>query len=89
MNGTVESVAFNSDGSRLFSVGDDGEVYVWDMNRRQCIHRFIDEGCIQGTSLAVSNNSQYLACGSVCNFFFFLQSEVYFVCYQYSGDVVS
>lgn len=63
MNGTVESVAFNNDGSRLFSVGDEGEVYVWDMNRRQCIHRFVDEGCIQGTSLAVSTNSQYLAVG--------------------------
>ena len=63
MNGTVDALAFSADGSRLFSVGDDGEVYVWDMNARQCVHRFTDEGCLHGTALAVSANSQYIACG--------------------------
>lgn len=63
MNGSVDAIAFNNDGSRLFSTGDDGEVYVWDMDRRQCVHRFVDEGCINGTAIAVSKNSQYIACG--------------------------
>ena len=64
MNGSVESAAFNSDGSKLFSVGDDGETYIWDVNRRSAIHQFKDDGCIKGTAIAVSQNNQYVAVGS-------------------------
>jgi len=64
MNGEVTSVTFSTDGSRMFSHGDEGQVYVWDMNSRQCIHKFYDDGCIKGTSIAFSNNGQFLACGS-------------------------
>ncbi|KAK3100299.1 hypothetical protein FSP39_017837 [Pinctada imbricata] len=64
MNGNVQAVAFSRDGSKMYSHGDDGEVFVWDMNTRQCIHHFYDEGCIQGTAIAASPNNQYLACGS-------------------------
>lgn len=28
------------------------------------MHRFIDEGCITGTSIDISHNQQYLCCGS-------------------------
>lgn len=41
-----------------------GEIYEWDMNSRMCIKKFYDDGCLQGTSLAVSGNDQYLAAGS-------------------------
>ncbi|KAK2170425.1 hypothetical protein LSH36_3g28021 [Paralvinella palmiformis] len=64
MNGSVEAVAFASDGSKMFSHGDGGEVYVWDMKTRDCVHKFTDDGCIQGTSLAVSKNGHYIATGS-------------------------
>lgn len=64
MNGTVSCIAFSSDGSRLYSFGSEGQVYIWDIGSRECIHRFVDEGCTQGTTLAVSPNDQYLACGS-------------------------
>lgn len=64
MNGSVGSVAFNADGSRMYSAGDDGEVYVWDMNTRSCVHKFRDEGCLNATTLAASRDGQYLACGS-------------------------
>ena len=43
----------------------DGEVYVWDLNTRDCIHRFVDDGCIDGTAITVSKNGQYLATGYV------------------------
>lgn len=43
----------------------DGEVYVWDMNTRTCLHKFTDDGCLMGTSLAASKDGQYLACGYV------------------------
>ena len=42
---------------------DDGEVYVWDMNTRNCVHKFRDEGCLNSTTLAASRDGQYLACG--------------------------
>nr|CAD7438930.1 unnamed protein product [Timema bartmani] len=64
MNGEVTSVTFNADGSRMYSHGDSGEVYIWDMPARACVHRFLDDGCIVGSSLAFSPNSQFLACGS-------------------------
>ncbi|XP_034233330.1 U3 small nucleolar RNA-associated protein 18 homolog [Thrips palmi] len=64
MNADVKAICFNKDGSRLYSHGDGGEVYIWDMHSRSCIHRFIDDGCITGTSIAVSPSDQYLACGS-------------------------
>ena len=37
---------------------------IWDMHARACIHRFYDDGCTGGTSIAVSPSNQYLACGS-------------------------
>jgi U3 small nucleolar RNA-associated protein 18 len=43
----------------------DGEVYVWDMKSKRCIHKFKDEGCIKATALAVSPNGLYIACGYV------------------------
>jgi len=48
-----------------FAVG--GEIYVWDMQRRTCCHKFVDDGCgTRGTSLAVSTGNQYLAAGYQC-----------------------
>lgn len=63
-SGDVTSAAFSCDGSRLYSHTTEGDVYIWDMHARACIHRFYDNGCIHGTSIAVSPNNQYLACGS-------------------------
>lgn len=64
MNGEVNALTFNPDGTRLYSHGEHGEVYVWDMNARTCVHKFVDDGCITGTALAMSPTQQYLACGS-------------------------
>uniref|UniRef100_A0ACB8EKQ4 Uncharacterized protein n=1 Tax=Sphaerodactylus townsendi TaxID=933632 RepID=A0ACB8EKQ4_9SAUR len=43
---------------------DEGEVFIWDVKSRRCLNRFTDEGCLRGTSIAVSKNGQYVACGS-------------------------
>ncbi|KAK2178032.1 hypothetical protein NP493_565g03002 [Ridgeia piscesae] len=64
MNGEVNDVAFSHDGSRMLSYGSDGEVYVWDMSTRDCVHRFIDDGCVKGTTLAMSQDGRYVAAGS-------------------------
>lgn len=34
------------------------------MSTRDCIHHFIDDGCIRGLSIAVSHDNNFLACGS-------------------------
>ncbi len=39
-------------------------MYVWDIRSRDCVHRFIDEGCVRGTTLGVSPNGQFIAAGS-------------------------
>nr|XP_018915653.1 PREDICTED: U3 small nucleolar RNA-associated protein 18 homolog [Bemisia tabaci] len=64
MNGNVGAVCFNSEGSSLYSHGDEGEVYIWDVASRRCVRRFYDEGCIKGKSIAMSPNDQLLATGS-------------------------
>ncbi|XP_071951032.1 U3 small nucleolar RNA-associated protein 18 homolog isoform X2 [Antedon mediterranea] len=64
MNGSAEAVAFSKDGKTLYSTGDDGQIYIWNLQSRTCQHRFVDDGCVKGTSIAVSPNNMYLACGS-------------------------
>uniref|UniRef100_A0A3Q4N336 U3 small nucleolar RNA-associated protein 18 homolog n=1 Tax=Neolamprologus brichardi TaxID=32507 RepID=A0A3Q4N336_NEOBR len=64
INGDVSGVAFSPDGSKVFANSEDGEVYVWDMRSSRCVNRFTDDGCVRGTSIASSQNGQYLACGS-------------------------
>lgn len=64
MNDDVTSCSFSPDGETLYSHGTGGEVYVWDVRAQDCIHRFWDDGCIQGTAIAVSRNNRYLATGS-------------------------
>ena len=39
-------------------------MYVWDMSTRDCVHCFTDEGCLTGTTVAISPNGRYVACGS-------------------------
>lgn len=34
------------------------------MQSRRCVHKFVDDGCITGTAIAISSTQQYLACGS-------------------------
>jgi len=42
---------------------DEGQVYVWDIKSRECKHKFTDDGCTRGTTISVSPNDQYVACG--------------------------
>ncbi|KAJ8561137.1 hypothetical protein K7X08_027327 [Anisodus acutangulus] len=64
MNGTVRSVAFTDDGRQLLSSGGDGQIYHWDLRTRTCIHKGVDEGSINGTSLCASPNGSLFASGS-------------------------
>lgn len=64
VSGNVCGTAFSADGSKIFSMSEEGEVFIWDVRNSKCLSRFADEGCVKGTSIAVSRDGQYLACGS-------------------------
>ncbi|CAG2104539.1 unnamed protein product [Medioppia subpectinata] len=64
MNGEVMSLAFSDDSNVLLSHGNGGKVYVWDVRNRQCMNRFVDEGCVSGTAIALSHDSKFCCTGS-------------------------
>ena len=66
MNGRVNDVAFISGSNDLMLThGDGGSVYIWDYRKTaSCLHRFDDEGCLNGTVISSSSDSRFLACGS-------------------------
>ncbi|XP_015591343.1 U3 small nucleolar RNA-associated protein 18 homolog [Cephus cinctus] len=64
MNENCNALAFTPDSRQLFSHGDGGEMYVWDIDRRMCIHRAVDDGCLSGSAIAISPSGQLLAAGS-------------------------
>ena len=35
-------------GRKLYTHGEGGEFYVWDMNSRTCESKLVDDGCISG-----------------------------------------
>ena len=64
MNGSCSSMAFSPDGNYMFTVGDEAEVYQWDMRTRRCIAKAQDVGGFSTTSMSLSPNGQLLATGS-------------------------
>ncbi|XP_008069782.1 U3 small nucleolar RNA-associated protein 18 homolog isoform X3 [Carlito syrichta] len=63
INGRVAASTFSSDSKKIYASSGDGEVYIWDVNSRKCLNRFVDEGSLYGLSIATSRNGQYVACG--------------------------
>jgi WD40 repeat protein len=64
INEVAISASFSPDGKNIFVIGSEGVVYVFDVRSRRCLYKFNDEGCVHGTALSISPDSQYLACGS-------------------------
>lgn len=64
MNGSVCAAAFTPDSSKIFANSQEGEVFIWDVQSSKCLKKFADDGCVRGTSLALSRDGLYLACGS-------------------------
>jgi len=62
MNNECRALTFSKSGSLLYTHGDRGEIYVWDMSSRTCRYKFVDDGCINGSAIEV--NSNYLVSGS-------------------------
>ncbi|KAM9209972.1 U3 small nucleolar RNA-associated protein 18 homolog [Dugong dugon] len=66
INGRVAASTFSSDSKKIYASSGDGEIYIWDVNSKKCLNRFVDEGSLYGLSIATSRNGQYVACGSNC-----------------------
>ncbi|KAL4658265.1 hypothetical protein GN956_G2999 [Arapaima gigas] len=64
IDGEVTGATFSLDGTKIYACSDEGEVFIWDVKSRTCLNRLTDDGSLKGTSIAVSRNGQYLACGS-------------------------
>ncbi|OSD05741.1 WD40 repeat-like protein [Trametes coccinea BRFM310] len=62
MNSGAKSLWWS--GEQLFSLGEDAEVYVWDVGQRRCIRRWQDDGGYGSQLLTGDRSSKYLAIGS-------------------------
>ncbi|GAA5882871.1 hypothetical protein JCM3774_006323, partial [Rhodotorula dairenensis] len=64
MNVAVKGIAWQRDGRELLTLGEDSEVYVWDVGTRKCIDRWRDEGGFGSCALESSNDGNWTAVGS-------------------------
>ncbi|KAI0651380.1 WD40 repeat-like protein [Trametes meyenii] len=51
-------------GEQLLSLGEDSEVYVWDVGQRRCVRRWKDDGGYGSQLLMGDRSGKYLATGS-------------------------
>lgn len=58
------SLAFSIDSKYIFTHSVDSEVNIFDIGEQRYIHRFIDDGCINGSNITISPNGQLLAASS-------------------------
>ncbi|KAI0761625.1 WD40-repeat-containing domain protein [Trametes elegans] len=73
MNSAVKSVWWF--GEELLSLGEDSEVYVWDVGQRRCTRRWKDDGAYGSQLLTGDKSGKYLATGYVKMFLFVEASE--------------
>uniref|UniRef100_A0A8R1XSE4 Uncharacterized protein n=1 Tax=Onchocerca volvulus TaxID=6282 RepID=A0A8R1XSE4_ONCVO len=55
---------FPNDSSIVFALGENGQVFMWNIRKPKEQQTFYDEGSVRGTVIRVSENGQYIACGS-------------------------
>lgn len=60
----VSDLEFTTDSSKIYSHSKDSEVTIFDIRTQRALHRFIDDGCVNGRTVSVSPNGHLLATGS-------------------------
>ena len=63
MNDAVKGIAWQREGKELLTLGENSEVYVWDVGSRKCIDRWKDDGGFGGIGLETSRNGEWTAVG--------------------------
>lgn len=61
MNVAVKGIAWQREGRELLTLGEDSEVYVWDVGTRKCITRWKDEGGFGACGLETDKAGRYAA----------------------------
>ncbi|XP_011504992.1 PREDICTED: U3 small nucleolar RNA-associated protein 18 homolog [Ceratosolen solmsi marchali] len=64
MNKKCQAFVFTPDSTKIITHGDSSELYTWDIGSRSCLNRAFDDGCLSGSSIAMSPNGQFVATGS-------------------------
>ncbi|KAL8290055.1 hypothetical protein RQP46_002994 [Phenoliferia psychrophenolica] len=64
MNVAVKGIAWQKEGKELVTLGEDSEVYVWDVGTRKCVQRWRDDGGFGACDLATDGRDQYTAVAS-------------------------
>ncbi|KZT09564.1 WD40 repeat-like protein [Laetiporus sulphureus 93-53] len=67
MNAPVKSVRWtggSGERSELVTLGEDAEVYVWDVGERRCVRRWKDDGGFGSRLVESDSSGRYLAIGS-------------------------
>ncbi|SCV71637.1 BQ2448_3225 [Microbotryum intermedium] len=64
MNVAVKGIAWHEEGKELMTLGEDSEVYVWDVGTRKCITRWRDDGGFGACGLVADAASKYTAVAS-------------------------
>uniref|UniRef100_A0A182PD37 Uncharacterized protein n=1 Tax=Anopheles epiroticus TaxID=199890 RepID=A0A182PD37_9DIPT len=59
-----QSLGFTPDSRYLLCHSNDAEVSVFSMEQRRIVNVFVDDGCVNGSCIAVCPNGQFVATGS-------------------------
>lgn len=63
-NYNVVSVVFNVNSDKIYSLGPNGEVSVWNLSTYRVEHKFYDQGCVNASCITESSCGKLLAIGS-------------------------
>lgn len=65
INGSVNSVCFDKNGLNLYAVGDQSEIYMFDLRKyRSCVNKINDSGNFNTTYMDISKDNNYLSTAS-------------------------
>jgi len=66
INGSVNSVCFDRNGINLYAVGDQSEIYIFDLRKyRSCVNKVNDTGNFNTTCMDISRDNNYIATGKI------------------------
>lgn len=65
INGSVNSVCFDRNGINLYAVGDQSEIYIFDLRKyRTCVNKINDVGNFNTVCMDISRDNYYIATGN-------------------------
>jgi len=63
MNAPVQALHWSPVSGELMTLGEDSEVYIWDVKQRKCVKRWKDAGGYGSAILAGDSGGKYLSVG--------------------------